>query len=274
VRQSQFSAQINTLWLIGAAWAYVLPMLPFLFTLIAAITWASAIIEAMIAALLWSLTWLRQDNEDFAGRAQMAGLMLLLNVGLRPVLAVLSLCGSYMLLNVALGTVQKLWATAFFGATGGHIAGLSGLIVSLFLLTYIQWHLCIRVFGLIAGLPDRVAQWLEVPTTGQMHEGSHTNAALAGAMALGQRGTPGALPRSQKPGKGKDDSGDYEVTPLSSRKRFRQHRPKIPVARQDNTGREMDGRPLKPHERKPHEIDHHGGAGRGSIGAYGPGRQL
>lgn len=76
-----------------------------------------------------------------------------------------------MLLNFALGTVQQLWSTAFFGATGGHIAGLSGLIVSLFLLTYIQWHLCIRVFGLIADLPDRVAQWLEVPTTGQMHEG-------------------------------------------------------------------------------------------------------
>lgn len=223
---------IGALWLIGAAWAYVLPMLPFLFTLIAAITWASAIIEAMIAALLWSLTWLRQDNEDFAGRAQMAGLMLLFNVGLRPVLAVLSLCGSYMLLNIALGTVQKLWATAFFGATGGHIAGLSGLIVSLFLLTYIQWHLCIRVFGLIADLPDRVAQWLEVPTTGQMHEGNHTNAALAGAMALGQRSTPGALPRAQQPGKSKGgDGGDYEITSAIIQK-------KIPTTQATNAGKE------------------------------------
>ncbi|WVT72156.1 DotA/TraY family protein [Sinorhizobium chiapasense] len=204
---------IGALWLIGAAWAYVLPMLPFLFVIVAAITWAAAIIESMIAALLWSLTWLKQDSDDFAGRAQMAGLILLFNVALRPVLAVLSLCGSYVLLNAALGTVQQLWATAFFGTTGGHIAGLSGLLVSLALLTYIQWFLCLKVFGLIANLPDRVAQWLEVPTTGRMGEGDHTSAAVAGAVALSQRSTPGAIPRARRPGKDKgDDGGDYEVT--------------------------------------------------------------
>lgn len=221
---------IGALWLIGAAWAYVLPTMPYIFTMIAAIIWASAIIEAMIAVPLWCLTWLKQDNDDFAGQAQKPGLMLLFNLLLRPALAVLALCASYVLLNIALGTIQKSWATAFFGSTGGHIAGLSGIIVSLLLLTYIQWHLCIRVFGLIAGLPDRVAQWFGMQI-GQMHESDHTAAAVAGAMALGQRSTPGALPRSQQPGKGKEDGGDYEVTAAVIQK-------KIPTTQATNSGKE------------------------------------
>ncbi|WP_086994802.1 DotA/TraY family protein [Rhizobium sullae] len=211
---------IGALWLIGAAWAYVLPMLPFLLVIVAAITWASAIIEAMIAALLWSLTWLRQDSDDFAGRAQMAGLMLLVNVGLRPVLAVLSLCGSYMLLSISLGTVQRLFATAFFGSTGGHISGLAGLIVSLLLLTFIQWFLCLQIFGLIASLADKVATgWLEMPSSGQMGEGGHVAAAVGGAAALASRGTPGAIPPSPRPEKEEpddDDNSSSKATAVSS----------------------------------------------------------
>lgn len=203
---------IGALWLIGVAWAYVLPLMPFFYVLMAAITWASALIESMIAVLLWAMTWLRQDDDDFAGRGQKAGLMLLFNLGLRPVLAVLSLCGSYVLLNVALGTVQRLWATAFFGTTGGHISGLSGLLVSLLLLTYIQWFLCTKIFGLIANLPDRAAAWLEIPTAGQMGESGHMAAAVGGAVALSMRSTPGALPRAQQPGKpGKENGRDHEV---------------------------------------------------------------
>lgn len=222
---------IGALWIIGVIWAYVLPLMPFFFILMAAITWSSAMLESMIAVLLWSLTWLRQDNDDFAGQGQRAGLMLLFNLGLRPVLAVLALCGSYVILHVALGTVQKLWATAFFGATGGHISGLSGLIVSLLLLTYVQFFLSMKVFGLIASLPDRVASWLEIPTSGNMAEGDHTAAAVGGAIALGQRGTPGALPRSQQPGKGKDDGGDYEVTAAVISK-------KVPTTQATNAGKE------------------------------------
>ncbi|MGR9310700.1 DotA/TraY family protein [Rhizobium leguminosarum] len=211
---------IGALWLIGVAWAYVLPLTPFFYILIAAITWASALIESMIAVLLWSLTWLRQDDDDFAGRGQRAGLMLLFNLGLRPVLAILSLCGSYVILNAALGTVQRLWASAFFGTTGGHISGLSGLLVSLALLTYIQWFLCVRVFGLIASLPDRAAAWLEIPTTGQMGESGHMTAAVGGAVALSLRSTPGALPRVSQPGKGNGEEGsENKVKPTIIAKR-------------------------------------------------------
>jgi conjugal transfer/type IV secretion protein DotA/TraY len=185
---------IGAIWLIGVAWAYVLPLMPFFYILMAAITWASAMIESMIAVLLWALTWFRQDSDDFAGRGQRAGLMLLFNLGLRPVLAILSLCASYTILTVALGTVQRLWSTAFFGTTGGQIAGLSGLIVSLLLLTYVQWFLCVKIFGLIANLPDRVATWLEIPMTGQMGEAGHMTAVLGGAAALSARSTPGAIP--------------------------------------------------------------------------------
>lgn len=198
---------IGALWLIGAMRAYVLPMIPFLFVIVAAITWAAAILEAMIASLLWGLTFMKMDNGDFVGQAQRAGMMLLFNIGLRPVLAVLSLCGAYLLFNVAVSTLDALWAVAFFGQTGGHIAGLSGLIVSLALKTFILWTICIKLFGLIANLPDRVGAWFDVPSTAHYGEAGHIGGMAAGAAALASRGTPGAIPtRMGKKGGNSEDS--------------------------------------------------------------------
>ncbi|MBB3915561.1 DotA/TraY family protein [Rhizobium fabae] len=208
---------IGALWLIGAMRAYVLPMMPFLFIGIAFITWAAAILEAMVASLLWGLAFLKMDNGDFIGQGQRQGMMLLFNVALRPVLAVLSLCGAYLLFTVSVSTLDSLWATAFFGQTGGHIAGLSGLLVSLALKTYILWVICIKLFGLIANLPDRVGAWFDVPTTGQFGESGHVGAMAAGAVALASRSTPGAIP-TRGPGKstaGADDSDSSSAARIS-----------------------------------------------------------
>lgn len=185
---------IGVLWIIGAMRAYVLPMLPFLFVIVAAATWFAAILEGIIASLLWSLAFFRPDNGDLIGQAQRQGLMLLFNIGLRPVLAVLSLCGAYLLFGIAVSTLDKLWAVAFFGQTGGHISGLSGLLVSLALKTFILWTICVKIFGLIANLPDRVGTWFDVPSTAQFGESSHVGAMAAGAATLASRSTPGAIP--------------------------------------------------------------------------------
>lgn len=202
---------IGALWLIGAMRAYVLPMIPFLFVIIAAITWAAAILEAMIASLLWGLAFLKMDNGDFIGQGQRQGLMLLFNVALRPALAVLSLCGAYLLSAVSVSTLNALWPTAFYGQTGGHIAGLSGLIVSLALQTFILWTVCIKLFGLIANLPDRVGAWFDVPSTAHYGEAGHVGAIAAGAAALASRGTPGAIP-TKGLGKKSADNGDGDTT--------------------------------------------------------------
>lgn len=202
---------IGVLWLIGAMRAYVLPLMPFLFIMIAAITWAAAILEAMIASLLWALAFLKMDNGDLVGQAQRQGMMLLFNIFLRPVLAVLSLCGAYLLFAVAVSTLDSLWAVAFFGQTGGHISGLSGLLVSLALKTFIHWTICIKIFGLIASLPDRVGTWFDVPSNAQYGEASHVGGMAAGAAALASRGTPGAIPTKglgKVAGGGSDDSAE------------------------------------------------------------------
>lgn len=201
---------IGALWLIGAMRAYVLPMMPFLFIIIAAIAWVAAILEAMIASLLWGLAFLKMDNGDFIGAGQRQGMMLLFNIGLRPVLAVLSLCGAYLLFAVSVSTLDSLWATAFFGQTGGHIAGLSGLLVSLALKTFILWTICIKLFGLIANLPDRVGSWFDVPSTAHYGEAGHVGAMAAGAAALASRSTPGAIPTRGLGGKAGPRADDSE----------------------------------------------------------------
>lgn len=186
---------IGALWLVGALWAYVIPMLPTIFVFIAGCLFVVSIMEALIASLLWCLTFMSFDNEDFIGSAQRMGLRLLINITLRPALAVLSLCAGFLFFPPALDALDALWPLAFFAQTGGYVPGLSALVVMLLVKAFLVWIICTRGFGMIAAMPDRIAAWLEIQGAGAtMSEGDHTSGAVAGAVALASRGSPGAVP--------------------------------------------------------------------------------
>lgn len=114
------------------------------------------------------------------------GLLLLVNIGLRPVLAVLALCAAYPVFDATLGTLDKLWATAFLGQTGGHVVGLVGILVMTGMHMYLTWHACMKGFGQIWSLPDRVLAWTGQPGAGG--EASLTSGAFGGMLALAGRG--------------------------------------------------------------------------------------
>lgn len=114
------------------------------------------------------------------------GLLLLVNIGLRPVLAVLALCAAYPVFDATLGTLDKLWATAFLGQTGGNVVGLVGILVMTGMHMYLTWHACMKGFGQIWSLPDRVLAWTGQPGAGG--EASLTSGALGGMLALAGRG--------------------------------------------------------------------------------------
>lgn len=184
---------IGSAWVIGALWAYVLPMLPTIYTYIAGCLFILSVMEGMIAGMLWCLTFLRADNEEFIGSAQKMGLQVLVNVTLRPSLAVLSMCGSFLFFPIAIRTLDSIWPLAFYGQTGGYVPGLSAIIVSLAMKQYLDWIVVSRGFGMIAVLPDRIASWVGVQVS-SMGEGDHGGAAVAGAVAVANRSTPGAIP--------------------------------------------------------------------------------
>lgn len=99
---------IGVLWLVGNLRAYIIPMLPLVYILMADILFAVSIIEAMIAGLIWSLGFVRMDGDEFIAQAQSLGLKMLFSITLRPSLAVLSLAGGYQFEEVALRTLHEL----------------------------------------------------------------------------------------------------------------------------------------------------------------------
>jgi hypothetical protein len=123
------------------------------------------------------------DGQELVDTVQRQGLMIIFNLLLRPVLGILALCGAYYLVPTALNTLNSLWGTAFAGQQGGYASGPVGILVGIALLTFLEWHIVIRSFGLIVSLPDRIANWFGAPMTG-FGEVEAGHAMAAGAVAL------------------------------------------------------------------------------------------
>lgn len=178
---------VGALMILGSLRAYVIPMMPFVFMFMAGMATLAAIMEAMIALPLWCMRWMRMENGgDFGGESVRMGLLLTINIALRPVLAVLALCAAYPVFDATLGTLDKLWPTAFLGQTGGHVVGLMGFIVMTAMHMYLVWFTCMKGFGQIWSLPDRVLAWTGQPGSGG--ESSMASAAMGGMLAVAGRG--------------------------------------------------------------------------------------
>jgi conjugal transfer/type IV secretion protein DotA/TraY len=193
---------IGGLMILGSLRAYVIPMMPFVFIFMAGMATLAAIMEAMIALPLWCMRWLRMDNGgDFAGESVRMGFLLIVNIALRPVLAVLALCAAYPVFNSTLGTLDSLWPMAFLGQTGGHVVGLVGFVVMTAMHMYLLWFACMKGFGQIWSLPDRVLAWTGQPGSGG--EASMTSGAMGGMIAVAGRGgmpklSGGMIPKGGK----------------------------------------------------------------------------
>ncbi|WP_313195374.1 DotA/TraY family protein [Shinella zoogloeoides] len=178
---------IGGLFFIGSIRAYLIPILPFIFIMVSGIALVAALLEAMIALPIWCAKWMRMDNgQDFAGESVRMGLLMTVNIFLRPSLAILAFCGSYPVFNVVLQALDAMWATAFLGQTGGAIIGLIGFLVMQIVLLYLTWYLGFKVYGLSWALPDRVSAWLGLP--GTAGESSLAAGAVGGMLTLAGRG--------------------------------------------------------------------------------------
>ncbi|MDP9590493.1 UNVERIFIED_ORG: conjugal transfer/type IV secretion protein DotA/TraY [Shinella zoogloeoides] len=178
---------IGGLIFIGGLRAYVIPILPFLFVLAAGIALVAALLEAMIALPLWCLKWIKMEGgEDFASEGVRMGLMLTVNVFLRPSLAILAYCGSYPVFDIVLRTMDAMWATATLAQTGGAVVGLIGFLFMSVIQLYLTWYVGLKLFGQSWALPDRVLGWLGLP--GTAGESSIASGAIGGMLGLAGRG--------------------------------------------------------------------------------------
>jgi conjugal transfer/type IV secretion protein DotA/TraY len=172
---------------LGWTHAVVLPMLPFISVIWLFVGWVVLLIEALIAAPIYWLMWVRMDGQELIEGHQKPGLILIFNLLLRPILGVLAFESCYYALPLCMKALNTWFAPTFVGVQGGHFTGLFMALGGLAMLTYLQYQVVVRVSALIHQVPDRVTHWFGASPAGLAEEEhtSRTMAAVIGGSSSG-----------------------------------------------------------------------------------------
>lgn len=163
-----FTVFILGFFILGATFAFYVPLIPFIIYVFAAVGWLIAVIEAMVAAPLVALGITHPEGHDLLGKGEQA-IMLLLSVFLRPILMVIGLFAGMILSRVILRYLNS----GFFGMVfdvGGYNSiswvapgfTLFTFMAMLSIYTMLLLSIINQCFSLIYVVPDRVMRWLGV----------------------------------------------------------------------------------------------------------------
>lgn len=191
--------------LIGISHAIVLPMMPFLISTYLFVDWIMFTGEALIAMPFAFAMWARADGsaEGIVSAAQKAGLVIIFNLLLLPVISVLGFIFCSYALPLAMQPVNKMFAASFVGAQGGSIIGIVVILSGLVLQCYVQYQVTLRVYSAISRIPNNLSSWFgasAAPTTtaGDAAASTHNTAIAAGNTTVQQ----GAAAAERASGKG------------------------------------------------------------------------
>jgi conjugal transfer/type IV secretion protein DotA/TraY len=155
-RGSISMAVYSIVWIIGATLAIYVPLIPYMMFTVGVVGWLLLVVEAIVAAPVLAISFILPSGEELGKVVQ--GLLLLLNIVLRPVLmlfgfilairlyqAVVKLVNFGMLTNFSfLSTSDSMFAwVAILTIYGTFIIALSN-----------------KCFSLIYGLPDKILRWM------------------------------------------------------------------------------------------------------------------
>ncbi|MDE1901949.1 MAG: DotA/TraY family protein [Alphaproteobacteria bacterium] len=171
----------------GIIVAFIIPLLPFMHFFFNSITWMTCVAEAIIGVPLMALAHLNPEGEGIAGQAKNAYQMIF-SVLLRPVMMVFGLIVGLLIMYVAAGLLNALYAYAVAGAGTGNLKGAHAAISRImFTVFYVAmlYSIANHAFRMIARLPNQAMQWMAgVGLSGEtMGEPSHINAWVGAAGA-------------------------------------------------------------------------------------------
>ncbi len=151
---------------IGFLTAFYIPFVPYMMFVMGVLAWMISVIEAMVAAPLGALGITFPDGQhELLGKAE-PGLMILLNVFLRPTLMVFGFIMGISLSYVGVWILNAGYnqASAFFqGQQGIDYTNISAMLTIFFsMLVYTTFYITLveKSFTLIYILPDGVLSWL------------------------------------------------------------------------------------------------------------------
>lgn len=213
----------------GAIAAHYIPMIPFIIGITAVIKWFVAVFEAVIAAPLWAAAHIHPDGEGMAGRGG-NGYMLILNVIMRPALAVFGFVGSILIAGPITGFINIGYMTSVQGAEHNSFSFIAAFVAYTIIYVIIMTGVIHSIFSLVNYLPDNVPRWIGDHTRGPdlspEREQEHADGDFKGAIAVGTRGGHGGAPKT--PGGnniGKDSDGGGKPSQADKNRANAEHFP-------------------------------------------------
>ncbi|MCY4458848.1 MAG: DotA/TraY family protein [Albidovulum sp.] len=146
---------------IGASQSFILPMLPFLFWIVAVAGYFLLVAESVVASTLWAFAHLRMDGEGISGDAGREGWMMLLGLVLTPTLMIFGFFAGMAIFRIASGLLD---AGMFYAMSAllnaSPIVGIFGLVAAGILIVVSYVVVIERSFSLVAEFPGRVLKWI------------------------------------------------------------------------------------------------------------------
>ncbi len=149
---------------VGFVTAFYVPFLPYMIFTFGVIGWLTAVIEAMAAAPIVALAITHPEGEGILGSKGEHGLMILMNVFLRPSMMIIGYISAIALCYVSVWIINTGFSHVLsFIQNGSVYTGWAGLYVTFFsVVIYTSMYVTVaqKAFNLIYMLPDHVLKWI------------------------------------------------------------------------------------------------------------------
>lgn len=173
---------IAVLMLSGGTLAFILPMTPFLFWILAVTGYFLLVVEAVIAVNLWALAHMRLDGDGISGEAGKQGWLMLLSLFMTPSLMIFGFFIGMQIFRVTTTLIDMMFSQAFAGIYNGNLySGFILMFVYAIVIAVMYMTLIERSFSLVTEFPGKVMRWMGA--TADITNGDETRARMA--MAAG-----------------------------------------------------------------------------------------
>ena len=184
---------ISILLAAGSTLAFILPIMPFFFWVLAVTGYFLLIIEAVIAVNLWALGHMRMDGDGVSGEAGRMGWLMLLSLLMTPVLMVFGFLIGMSIFRITSALIDLGINQAISGIMGGGPFVEFGAIICFSVLICVLYiTLLERSFSLVSEFPGRVLRWMGADSN--ITNGEENKVRMAAAGAAGAMYKAGAAP--------------------------------------------------------------------------------
>ena len=163
---------------IGAALAYVIPMVPYIFFTLGTVAWLASLVTAIIATPIWTIAHATPAGHDAFGSGE-KGYLALLDLLLRPPLMLIGLLIGLVLTTAGDTLISSGLAQAMQSTQTTSVTGLVGMLIGLGIYLAMSASVVFFSFRLIHSLPGQVMRWVGADSDGSAVGGS-TFVGLAG----------------------------------------------------------------------------------------------